>query len=101
MNMQQSVQRALDTEQREPRDEAVAALALAYAAEIDAGEEGILDKLGPKLLASLEALQMSPRARAIAKRGAAADAPARKSRMDELRERRARKNGTQAVDTTA
>lgn len=105
MTMHDAVQRALDAEPCGERDKAVAALALLYADEIDACEEGALKDVGPKLLQALEALQMSPRARAIAKKGAAADGPARQSKMDELRERRARKNpgpnGTTAVDTTA
>lgn len=43
------------------RDHGTVALAITYAAEIERG--GDLSKLGPALLAALEALQLSPRAR--------------------------------------
>lgn len=54
-------------------DVAAARLARQYAAAIDAaGEPGeALDKLGPKLLACLEALGATPRSRAAIKKGGA------------------------------
>lgn len=55
----------------ELQDSAVSALALTYAQEIDGGAP--LEKLGPPLLAALEALRMSPRSRAAAMKGAEKD----------------------------
>ena len=75
------------------RDQAVADLALKYAAAID-DDEGWKDRLrdplaelGPKLLAALTSLQMTPAARSAAVKGAKTDAPKR-SPLDELRARR-------------
>lgn len=99
MSLQESVQDALNAKPIEPRDKAVADLALTYATQVDEG--GPLEKLGPPLLAALEALGMSPRARAAATRGGKPDDAERKSPLDELRERRARKNGAPALDATA
>lgn len=67
------------------RDRAVAELALTYARDIDAGAD--LSKLGPALLAALEALQLSPRARKAVKID---DKPA-VNPLDQLAERRAGK----------
>jgi hypothetical protein len=79
------VAEALTVEPPAPRDAAVAALALTYAQAIVAG--GDLSKIGPALLAALEALQMSPRARGVKKDDKPAPSP-----LDEIRDRRARKN---------
>lgn len=76
------------------RDRAVAELALTYARDIDGG--GDLAKLGPALLAALEALQLSPRARKVVK---ADDQPAI-SKLDQLAERR-RARSAPAVDAAA
>lgn len=68
----------LDALQLAPGDAAAKRLATRYAAAIDAAENHAeaLDKLGPKLLATLEALGATPQARAKqAKGGATADAP--------------------------
>jgi hypothetical protein len=96
-----SVAAALTAKPPADSDRAVADLALTYARQID--DEGDLVKLGPALLASLEALQMSPRARAIVHgRGVSADGkPAAPKPLDELRDRRAGKNRTASVDAAA
>lgn len=98
VDLQESVRSAVEAVQLDPRDRATVDLALTYATDIDAG--GDLTKLGPALLAALEALQMSPRARAAARKAATPDAkPA--SRLDELRDRRARKSRAPDLDATA
>jgi hypothetical protein len=65
----------------------------------------VLAELGPKLLASLVELGMTPRARSatVAKGGGPGDGDKR-SPLDELRKRRedrARQHGTEAVDPSA
>lgn len=88
-----AVRATLDQFPPDPRDRAAAALALTYVSEIEMG--GDLTKLGPSLLAALEALQLTPRARAIAEKGKRNDASTGpRSRLDELRERRARKDAS-------
>lgn len=99
MTLHESVKAALEVEPADPRDRAAADLALVYAAEIDAG--GDLAKLGPALLATLEALQMSPRARALARTRGARGGATGKSQLDELRRRRDRKSGAADLDATA
>lgn len=97
--LEQVVRDALSAEPRGPQDAAVAELALTYAREVDGGD-GDLAKLGPALLTALEALHMSPRARAAAKKAVTTgDKP--KSRLDELRERRSRKSRATALDAAA
>lgn len=56
-----------------PEDAAAAQLARRYAAAIDSAVDpaGTLNELGPKLLAVLEALGATPRARAAVAKGAA------------------------------
>jgi hypothetical protein len=76
----------------DPRDRATADLALVYAREIDEG--GDLTKLGPALLAALEALQLSPRARKAVKID---DKPA-VNPLDQLAAARARKGGAASLD---
>jgi hypothetical protein len=91
------------------KDEDTAAMRLAesYAAAIDdAADKGeALDKLGPKLLAALVELGMTPKARAAAAKGGPTNADSgKRSSLDELRERRdrrARPHATTAVDPTA
>lgn len=77
-------------------DKAAVELALTYAREIDLG--GDLSKLGPALLACLTSLLLTPHARAQAMKGVqgASDKPA--SRIDEVRERRARKSRAADLD---
>lgn len=50
-------------------DRAAVALARVYADAIDAGDDGAVKDLGPKLLAVLDALGMTPLARSTIKRG--------------------------------
>jgi hypothetical protein len=66
MSMADSVQAALGADPIATTDVAVAQLALLYADTIDEDPAMIKD-LGPKLLAALESLQLSPRARALAR----------------------------------
>ncbi|MEC3975095.1 terminase small subunit [Amycolatopsis sp. H20-H5] len=58
-----------------PEDRAVVKLAAAYAEQIDdadpAERADVLEKLGPRLLAALDALGATPKARAAAKGGGA------------------------------
>lgn len=80
-------------------DRGAAQLALAYARQIDGG--GDLDKLGPQLLAVLDALLLTPKARAALVKGAKDERPPQ-SPLDELRKRRAaRQRDTAPVDTPA
>ena len=75
------------------RDQPVADLALLYAQAIDDSadwqdrQRDPLAELGPKLLAALTALQMTPAARKAAVQGSEAPKPA--SPLDELRAKRA------------
>jgi hypothetical protein len=80
----------------EARDQAVAELALTYARAIDAGVED-LSKVGPALLAALEALQLSPRARKAVK----IDDKPGANPLDELANARARKSRAETVDAGA
>lgn len=89
-------------------DTAAATLARQYAEGIDsAGDRGeALEKLGPKLLAVLESLGATPKARAAAMKGGPAsgsDSNSKRAKLDELqqrRDRRARANGTAPMDAT-
>ena len=67
------------------QDEATAQLARTYAEQIDAG--GDLSKLGPPLLAALESMLLSPRARAAAKK-AVTGAEHTANPIDQLADRR-------------
>ncbi len=98
MFMSQAVDKALGATEHEAGDGAAGALVRLYAATIDdAASQGTpqavetLRELGPKLLAALEALGMSPRARSAAMKGAPGG-PA-SSPLDELRQRRAGRAG--------
>lgn len=90
-----SVESAAEQGGIEPRDRAVLDLALAYAKAIDDGEAD-LAKVGPALLAALEALRLSPRARAAAMKGGTDDKAG--SPLDQLAARRAGKGRTPTVD---
>ena len=79
-------------------DQGTAALALTYARTIDSG--GDLDRLGPQLLTVLDALLLTPKARAAVMKGGKPDAL--KSPLDALRARRsARQRDAETVDPTA
>ena len=69
------------------RDRAAAELALGYAKQIDAGDVELLDG-GPKLLAALTALRLTPAARAAAVKGKEAG-ETKRGVLDELQARRA------------
>lgn len=100
---------ALAAQPAEGRDAAAAELALTYARQIDGHQPceecgcqggGDLAKLGPALLAALEALHMSPRARNAAKKVVTDDQPSANP-IDQLAERRAGRGPAAAVDATA
>jgi hypothetical protein len=102
-----SVKSAVEAGGIDLRDQAAVDLALTYAAAIDdvggecpdCGRHGAdLAKLGPALLAALEALHMSPRARAAVKKAVTDDKPAANP-LDQLADRRAGRGRPQAVDT--
>jgi hypothetical protein len=93
------VQAALNAEPPDARDQPAADLALAYADAIDRGAQ--LHRIGPALLAVFEALQMSPRARALARVSGGPTVAAKPGRLDELRARRARKSNPENLDTAA
>jgi len=87
-----AVQTAIDALTLTPADSGAVKLAHSYATAIDAADEpaDMLDRLGPKLLAALEALGATPRARAVRKGGASAPVA---SKLDELRARREKRAG--------
>lgn len=93
-----AVRAALVTVENTGRDGGAVRLALVYAEAIDA-DPAQLAKLGAGLLAVLESLALTPAARArLLGKGVVKGASAR-TRLDELRERRrARVDGTAAVD---
>jgi hypothetical protein len=63
-------------------------------------EHSVASDLGPKLLAALDALQLTPRARAAAKKAVTPnDKPA--NSLDQLAAARARKSRAEAVDAPA
>lgn len=103
--METAVTAAVDGLALEPQDLAMSALVRSYARAIDRAGHGadVLSDLGPKMFAALESLGLSPRARAaMTKRGSAGGStrPDR-SRLDELRERRARKHDATPLDPAA
>lgn len=106
--MADAVQAALTADPPAPADGATAALALLYARTIDdQGDAATVRDIGPKLLSALEAMQLSPRARALARIHSLTggkdltDGAKPAGRLDELRQRRARKRDPQAVDAPA
>lgn len=90
---------ALGEARLKPVDAGGAALALVVAKEIDLG--GDPAKLAPVLLRVLDALQMTPKSRAVAQKGGPGDPAAARSDLDELRERRARKRYAPPMDSPA
>ncbi|WP_410669141.1 hypothetical protein [Amycolatopsis sp. cmx-4-68] len=101
MSMMDSVATALAQLPAEQRDSAARELAELYALQIDCDPDA-LETYGPKLLAVLDALGLTPKARAVATKGGGADEPAagKRNPADELRARRAaRLAGAKAVDT--
>jgi len=74
------------------QDEATIHLAVTYARLIDSDPDHAA-KVGPMLLAALEALLMTPRARASVAKGVNSDKRKPVSPLDELRARRAARAG--------
>jgi hypothetical protein len=76
------------------RDAAAVQLALRYAAALDKrpGDTELLADIGPKLLAALTALGMTVAGRGA--KGGQANAAPNGSKLDELRARAQRRNGT-------
>lgn len=102
MSMRNAVDSALLAAPPAEADHAAAELARKYADEIDSMDEGSeLGKLGPALLSCLEALHLTPRARALARKGEVSSDKSGGGKLDELRAKRARKNGAEALDPTA
>jgi hypothetical protein len=89
--LEDSVKDSIDGLVLDQRDKAVVDLALAYARLIDGCPEMVV-AAGPKLLACLDALLMTPRARAAIVKGVNDDERRELSPLDELREARRRRN---------
>lgn|SRR3982750_2518329 len=94
----QVIRVSLDQTPLTEKDAGLSELALTYAQAIDDGAD--LSKLGPALLATLEALLMSPRARAAAKKAVTDDKPIANP-IDQLANRRAGKSAAAAMDAAA
>lgn len=94
---------ALKTVTRRDEDSTVVALALEYAMAIDDSDDAAaLRDYGPKLLAALIELRMTPKARSAVTTGPGQqDGPVKQSPSDELRARRAGKRGAPPVDEAA
>lgn len=86
MSLSESVATSLAGIEQDPRDAAVRDLVVMYAKKIDEKPGSVFD-LGPKLLAGLEALGLTPRARSAG--GKLPDTRAADNPLDELRNRRA------------
>lgn len=86
--------RALDSRQEhDVRDDAAERVALGYATMLDELGDEMLPKIGAAYLVVLEALGLTPRARAAATRGqVTAPAAAERNPADELRDRRNRRH---------
>jgi hypothetical protein len=97
MSLVTAVRAAVKALSLAPEDQAAVQLAIRYAVAIDAGEP--VEKCGPPLLVVLEALGMTPKARAAVKGGTSASPSA--SPLDELRARRVRRNGPEDLDAAA
>jgi hypothetical protein len=109
MSLRDEVEAALQAQPAEGRDRGTATLALTYATQIDGHApcetcecQGGADlaKLGPALLAALEALHMSPRARAAVKKAIPDDKPSANP-IDELAQRRAGIGNPPALDAAS
>lgn len=96
MALREEVEAALVAQPVEARDAAAAELALTYARAIDDGAD--LSKVGPALLAALEALGLTPRARKAVKTDGQQPGA---NPLDQLAAARARRGRPQAVDASA
>lgn len=101
--MELAIRAALESVPRDERYSGTIELALTYARAVDSGSATI-EKVGPMLLSTLDALLLTPRAVAAVEKGmknGAASAPV--SPLDELKRRRdersARAHGTEALDS--
>jgi hypothetical protein len=86
VSLSESVAGSLAGLAEDPRDAAARDLAILYAAKIDETPGALFD-LGPKLLASLDALGLTPRSRSAG--GKTPDTGPVRNPLDELRDRRA------------
>jgi len=87
--------RAVASETKDGVDKTARQLALNYATRIDDDPDTLTD-LGPKLLSALEALNLTPRSRAVSlAKGVKPDEPS--SALDQLRAKRVAR--AQTVDT--
>lgn len=109
MSLHEEIEAALDAFPVSSQDRATAELALTYARRIDGHEPcqececrggGDISRLGPALLACLEALHMSPRARKAATKVVTSDQRT-VNPLDTLAERRLRRGRAPIVDATA
>jgi ABC-type tungstate transport system permease subunit len=93
-----ALRRSLAALEAGPVDAAVVRLATGYAKALD-DDSGLLDQLGPKLLATLTALGMTPAARAMATGKGVGSGSTGTGPLDELRARRAaRQHHAASVD---
>lgn len=105
-SVEEALRRALLEEEPARRDLATVELAMRYARAIDKtqADPDTLRKVGPPFLAALEALNMSPRARAAKMKGGVEGADPTigdVNPLDELADARARKGRTADLDTPA
>ncbi|WP_433117112.1 terminase small subunit [Micromonospora sp. CA-246542] len=101
--MESAFKAASSIEPAADRDKAAVELGRTFAEQMDLEQDAAtLIKLGDSYLRVLEALQMTPRARALAQKGMKGNDPVKpQSRLDELRERRSRKSGAKTVDAAS
>lgn len=99
MRFTETLTQALEHLVRQPQDEITVELARGYARALDEGAD--IAKLGPLFQSCLETLLMSPKARVTVLKGKAGDDNGARTKLDELRARRARRDGSEAVDSPA
>jgi hypothetical protein len=100
--MLEALNKALEDMSLLDKDKAVVDLARLYARAIDSMPITELEKFGPKYLAVLESLGMTPKARAALVKGKDNDSDSNKSPLDELRARRnQRERNAPSLDPSA